>query len=223
MEHARPPAELSLDGGPATRSEAWRKWRKMFEVFLKASGVSSEAKEVQASLLVNLIGPAGYEVYTTFAYGDGESEDDINSLLNKFDKYFGTKPNITVRRFKFFTRNQEEGENIDQYVTALRVLSQQCEFGELHESLLRDKIVCGVRNNTVRDRLLRTDDLSLSKAVQICQAAEMSKEESLCIDGTSASVQVNAVQDGGVGAGGGSARGARGRFARRRRRPVSQR
>ncbi|CAG4932714.1 unnamed protein product [Parnassius apollo] len=150
MEYARPPAELSLKGGPAVRAEAWRQWRRLFEVFLKVSGVSKKPKEIQASLLVNLIGSA------------------------------------TVTRFKFFSRNQENGENIDQYVTALRVLSRKCDFGDLHESLLRDKIVCGIVNNTVRDRLLRTDDLRLSKAIQICQAAEISKEEILCIDGNEA-------------------------------------
>ncbi|XP_052756325.1 uncharacterized protein K02A2.6-like [Galleria mellonella] len=123
MEHARPPAELSLDGGPAARSEAWRKWRKMFEIFLKASGVSKEPKEVQA--------------------------------------------------------------------------------------MLRDRVVCGIIDNTVRDRLLRTDDLTLNKAIHICQAAEMSKEESLCIDRTPEVVQVNAVHDKSVARG---ARPARGSF-----------
>lgn len=62
MEHARPPAELSLEGGPAARAMAWRKWRQLFNVFLKASGVSKEPKEVQAGLLVNLIGSAGYDI-----------------------------------------------------------------------------------------------------------------------------------------------------------------
>lgn len=212
MEHARPPPELSLEGGPAARAMAWRKWRKLFNVFIKASGVSKEPKEVQAGLLVNLIGSAGYEAYTTFRFEDGESEDDVNCVLKKFDKYFDVKPNITVARFKFFTRNQEEGENIDQYVTALRVASQHCEFADLHESLIRDRIVCGIIDNTVRDRLLRAEELTLAKAIQICQAAEITKEESKCIDGTSQSVQVDAV-DGGGARGRRSARGWRGRGA----------
>ncbi|CAG5019291.1 unnamed protein product [Parnassius apollo] len=202
MEHARPPAELSLESGPK-RAEAWRQWRQLFEVFLKASGVSEEPKEIQATLLVYLIGSAGYEVFATFTFEEGESEDDINCVLKKFDSYFGTEPNITVTRFKFFSRNQESGENIDQYVPALRVLSWQCDFGDLHESLLRDKIVCGIVNNTVRDRLLRTDDLTLSTAIQICQAAEITKEEILCIDGNEAeSGQVDAVQGNRRGANG---------------------
>lgn len=210
MEHARPPAELVLEGGPAARSEAWRKWKKLFELFIKASGVSKEPKEVQASLLVNLIGPAGYDVFITFTYEKGESEDDIHCVLKKIDSYFGGKPNITVRRYKFFSRNQEEGENIDQYLTALRIISQQCEFGGLEESLLRDKIVCGIRNNTVRDRLLRTDDLTLPKAMQICQAAEISNEESQCIGGPSEVLEVNEVR-GNRDAG---ARYAKGRWRR---------
>ncbi|XP_072948719.1 uncharacterized protein [Epargyreus clarus] len=212
MEHARPPAELSLEGGPTARSELWRQWRKLFEVFLKAAGVSKEPKEVQASLLVNLIGPAEYEVYATFTFGENESEDDIKCILQKFDKYFGAKSNITVRRYKFFTRNQEDQENIDQYVTALRLLSQQCEFGDSHENLIRNKIVCGIVNNKVRDRLLRTDELTLSKAIQICQAAEITKEESVCIDGGLEEVQVNAVSRlrDGVWASGRRARGCRG-------------
>lgn len=218
MEHARPPAELVLEGGPATRSDAWRKWKKLFNVFLKASGVSKEPKEVQASLLVNLVGPAGYEIFTTFTYSEGESEDDIGCLLKKYDAHFGTKPNITVSRYKFFTRSQEEGENIDQYVTALRVLSQSCEFGDLHESLIRDKIVCGITSNKVRDRLLRTDELTLARAIQICQAAEMSQEESRCIDGASEEMQVNAVrgQAGSSNAARGGSRRSTGRRGARR-------
>lgn len=223
MEHARPPAELSLDGGPAARAESWRQWRKLFEVFLKASGVSKEPKEIQASLLVNLIGSAGYEVYTTFMFQDGETEDDIDCVLKKFDNYFGTKPNITVTRYKFFSRNQVDGENIDQYVTALRLLSKQCDFDNLQESLLRDRIVCGIVNNTVRDRLLRTEDLTLSKAIQICQAAEISKEERVCIDGKSSEeVEVNAMSERGArGRRGRGGRGWRGAGAGRPRAPAA--
>ncbi|CAG4941194.1 unnamed protein product [Parnassius apollo] len=53
----------------------------------------------------------------------------------------------------------------------------------------------------VRDPLLRTDDLTLSKAKQICQAAEISKEESMCINGKEAeSSQVDKVQGDSRGA-----------------------
>lgn len=83
MEHANTSAELLLEDGPVAESESWRKWRKLFEVFVKAFGVSKEAKAVQASLLVNLIVPAGYEVYTTFTFEGKEFENDIDCIFVK--------------------------------------------------------------------------------------------------------------------------------------------
>lgn len=193
MEHARPPAELVLEGGPANRADTWRKWLKQFKVFLKASGVYKEAKDVQASLLINLIGADGYDIYSTFKIKAEGQDDDIDVLIQKFNEHFGTKTNTTMARFRFFTRNQMEGENIDAYVTALRLLCQHCEFEHLEGGLIRDRIVCGVTDTGVRDRLLRTDELTLEKAVKICQASEVSSEENRHIEKTKSKEQSGAI------------------------------
>ncbi|XP_059052349.1 uncharacterized protein K02A2.6-like [Achroia grisella] len=183
MEHARPPAELCLEGGPSNRADTWRKWLRQFRVFLKASGVHKEASDVQASLLINLVGSEGYDIYTTFKFNSEDEKENIEKVIEKFDNHFGTKTNTTMVRFKFFTRCQEVGESIDDYVTALKLLSQRCEFEQLEDSLLRDRIVCGIIDIPVRDRLLRTDDLTLEKAIKICQANEMSNDGEKQIEG----------------------------------------
>ena len=36
----------------------------------------------------------------------------------------------------------------------LRKLVRNCQFGELHDSLIRDRIVCGIRISEARKRLL---------------------------------------------------------------------
>lgn len=186
MEHARPPAELNMDGGPISRAEAWRRWRQQFTLFIKASGVHSESSAVQASLLVNLIGVDGFDIYQTFIFEKEGDRDDVNILLKKFDNYFGTKVNVTLLRYKFFTRNQEAGETMQQYVTALRLLSKNCKFDKLEDELIKDRIVCGVHNGKIRDRLLRCDDLDLDKAIQICQAEEVSRESGQQMGGNGA-------------------------------------
>ncbi|XP_073965610.1 uncharacterized protein [Choristoneura fumiferana] len=206
MEHARPPPELNMDGGPVSRADAWKRWRQQFNLFVKASGVNTETAGVQASLLVNLIGPEGFDVYQTFTFGSDKEKDDVNVIIKKFDAYFGAKVNITLVRYKFFTRNQEDGESIQTYLTALRLLSKDCEFGTLQEELIKDRIVCGVRNPTIRDRLLRSDDLNLDKAIKLCQAEEVSQESGrqLCVSGEcSSAVQVHGVERRSRGRGGG--------------------
>lgn len=74
-------------------------------------------------------------------------------------------------------RNQQTGENIDAYVTDLKNKASLCEFDALKDSLIKDRIVCGVRSDEVRARLLRVPDLSLEKAIDICRAAETSETQ----------------------------------------------
>ena len=51
-------------------------------------------------------------------------------------------------------------------------LAETCEVGTLKDDLIRNKVVCGVRENTIRRRLLQESGLSLSKCVDIFRANE---------------------------------------------------
>ena len=57
-------------------------------------------------------------------------------------------------------------------MSSIRVLSQACNYGTLNDSLLRDKIVCGITKETTRKKLLADPKLTLDKAVNICRADE---------------------------------------------------
>ena len=55
--------------------------------------------------------------------------------------------------------------------------AKTCEFQTLRDSLIKDRIVLGIISQRVRERLLREDDLTLQKAMQICQAAEATERQ----------------------------------------------
>ena len=78
----------------------------------------------------------------------------------------------------FFSRNQENGESIDHYVTVLKTLSDTCEFGNLKESLIRDRLVFGILDNSVRERLLRDPELTLQTAIELrVRSAELTNAQ----------------------------------------------
>ena len=79
-------------------------------------------------------------------------------------------------------RSQKEGENIDQYVTELKNLAATCEYRDLRDELIRDRIVIGIKNNAVRGRLLREADLTLSRTIEMCRADEASKIQIKSLD-----------------------------------------
>ena len=68
-------------------------------------------------------------------------------------------------------------ESVDQYVTELRLLAKNCCFGELQEELIRDRIICGIKADSLQARMLREDDLTLDKAISICKADEESRKQ----------------------------------------------
>jgi len=72
----------------------------------------------------------------------------------------------------FNTHNQHSDETIDQYVTDLRKKAQMCEFHNLKDGLIHDRIVCGIKCDKIRSRLLKEPELTLQKAVDICRAHE---------------------------------------------------
>ena len=96
--------------------------------------------------------------------------------MEKFEAYCKPRKNITLVRHYFFTYRQSEGQLFDAFVTELKKRSSQCEFATLQDSLIPDMIVVGVLSNSLRERLLRIDNLSLEDAIKLGQAAEATKK-----------------------------------------------
>lgn len=55
--------------------------------------------------------------------------------------------------------------------------ARDCEFEHLTDSLIRDRIMCGITDDQVRGCLLREPDLMLNKAIDICRASELSQSQ----------------------------------------------
>ena len=123
-----------------------------------------------------MAGSEALEVYNTFQW-DADVDDDnkkVDKIMEKFERYCNPRKNPTFDRHSFFfSRNQREGESIDAYVTDLRNKASRCEFAELKDRLIRDRVVCGV-NDTLTARHLREAELSPETCIDICRAAEIS-------------------------------------------------
>ncbi|UYV78128.1 hypothetical protein LAZ67_16000203, partial [Cordylochernes scorpioides] len=84
--------------------------------------------------------------------------------------HFCPKPNVIVQRYHFNKRNQGT-ESVSAYVAELRKLSENCEFIDLDDRL-RDRLVCGLRNEFLVKRLLSEKDLTFEKAVNLALCDE---------------------------------------------------
>lgn len=186
-KNLHPPEKLLLSGN---LKENFRKFKQQFMIYLTAAGITGSTEDVKCATLLHVIGPDAIEIFNTFRWdqeGDTEGDDKkLDKILSKFEKYCSPKSNLTYERHQFNIRNQNEGESIDSYVTDLKILSKTCEFGDLTDSLIKDRIVGGVLKDSVRSRLLRETDLTLQKAIDICRASETATQQMKAMQSSSA-------------------------------------
>ena len=95
--------------------------------------------------------------------------------MEKFELFCNPRKNTIYERYVFFSRNPDSGESIDHYVTVLKNLADTCEFGTLKELLIHDGIVFGIRDSSVRERLLRDAKLTLESATEKVRSAELTQ------------------------------------------------
>ena len=85
---------------------------------------------------------------------------------------------MPFERYKFNKRTRESGESYEQYKTTLRKLSEACEFDTITPNeILRDRLIFGIHDTKVRERLLHETNLTLMKTDDICRAAESMSEQ----------------------------------------------
>ena len=168
----KPPGELILDKNATTN---WTTWIRSFEYYCVASGVSSKAERVQCCLFLHVAGPEAQKVYANMDV-DPSERDKIVPLTRQFKEYCMGKANITVTRYRFNNNNQR-GETISAYINELKDQVKYCEYEHMEESLLRDRIINGVKSNKLRNKLLQTAELDLAKCINICELSEFDAQQ----------------------------------------------
>jgi len=93
-------------------------------------------------------------------------------LLVTLDGHFSPKPSEILCRFKFNKRDQMQSETIAEFVAQLRKLSENCNFGTQLDFMLRDRLVCGIRDEDIQRKLLCDPTLTLTTAMDIALAGE---------------------------------------------------
>lgn len=143
-----------------------------FELFIDAVGGENDERKLARWLM--LAGRGALDVYKTF---DLKSEEKLQyeAVMARFDQHFSPWRTEAFQRYIFRHRRQKESESIEQFVMDLRLKSQGCNFGSECDAMIRDQIVFGIQDDRTRMLLLKEPELTLLKAIRICQASQRSK------------------------------------------------
>ena len=176
MEGIRPPGSINFDGNNV--ADAWEKFYEQFEWYLCAIGLDEASDMRKISLFLNVAGAEAQRIFGTFTFVEGTDDPKkYADVINKFTNFCMPKKNLVYERYVFNICVQKEGQNVDSYVTELRHKAQTCDYGELKDSLIRDRIVVGINSTQLKEKMLQDKDLSLESAISRCKSAEMTQRQ----------------------------------------------
>ena len=173
MEKFLKPSRLDLDPRSKDCSKLWNHWKKTLDNFF-SSFDTSPTDDVKLCALVNFVSPE--------VYGYISNSKDFKEAIKALEDLYIKPKNETFNRHCLLTRQQHEGESIDEYKHVLESLANECEFKDItglnyRDAYVRDAFICGIKSPDIRQRLLE-EDLVLEKSFEKARSYELAARNS---------------------------------------------
>lgn len=98
----------------------------------------------------------------------------LESIQNKFRTYCKSyRNNNLYHSYRFFTRNQLKDESFKDYYKNICDLAKPCDFNSNDiERLIRDKVVAGLNNSDLREKVFMKGYQDLQDIVRFCMTTD---------------------------------------------------
>jgi len=165
------------------RPDTWARWKRRYEQFHMAAGLADEDELRQVNTLLYCLGPEAEDVLASTNISS-EERQKYSSVLKKLDEFFQVRKNTIFERARFNRRDQLDGESADEYIAVLHSLAEDCEYGALKGELIRDRLVVGIRDTALSQKLQLDPLLTLDKAQKSIRQNEAVKSQQAALHET---------------------------------------
>ena len=121
MAGIMPPGKLVTTGNVA---DNWKVWKQMWSNYMVIAQLEMKPPPYKVALFLHCIGVDTLKIFNSFQFDSTDDKNDLAKIIQKFDGFTIGELNETFERYTFNSRNQQENESIDTYVTALRTLTK---------------------------------------------------------------------------------------------------
>jgi hypothetical protein len=148
----------------------WSRWLQRFERYRIISGLCKKSQADQVATMFYAIGDKSEDLIKTLDID--EQKDSYARITKKISEFYDQKINIIAETARFNKRCQREGEPVEDFIHDLHHIAERCNYGNLREELIRDRIVVGVCDDRLSEKLQSQSKLTLAEAIRISRQAE---------------------------------------------------
>ncbi|XP_021378372.1 uncharacterized protein K02A2.6-like [Mizuhopecten yessoensis] len=164
-----------IDAFDDSQGETWEHYTERLGQYFVANGIGNEEpgdKEKRRAILLSVCRAKVYTLMSDLSAPTKPSEKTYEDLVVLVKEHSAPKPSEIEQRYKFHNRFRKTGESVSQYIAALRNLSEHCNFGGTLETMIRDRLVCGINEDRIQRRLLSEGELTFTKSYEIAISME---------------------------------------------------
>ena len=141
----------------------WPKWKCRFEQYCLASRLAGRDEKRQVSTFLYCLAEDAEDVLDTKRISSGD-KNKCDKVVEAFDNYFKVCKNIIFERARFNKRNQFLNESVEQFITEIHRMVENCEFGGMKDELICDRLVVGIHGESLSEHLQMEAELTLDRA-----------------------------------------------------------
>ena len=155
-----------------SKAEEWSQYQMRLEYYLQANGVTDADKK--KAVLITVVGRDNFKLMRSLIQPAEPKDKTFKQLVECMQKHFEPKPSESMQRLKFHSRSRRQGETVAAFVSELRAIAKDCNFGskEQLEVMLRDRMVCGIANEKIQTKLLAEKNLTYETALSLSLSME---------------------------------------------------
>ena len=154
----------------------WKTFQQSWEYYVIATELTGKDNVVQAAALCSIMGQDCIKVMNSLTTLSADDKKKPEEILKRLGEHFIPKRHVLFERTKFQACTQTEHESVDQYVVRLRQLAETCEYDDLTDGLIRDRLCSGTRDHKTADRLINERPVpDLARCVESLRSSEMSR------------------------------------------------
>ena len=146
-------------------------------------------EDKKVALLITFIGAEVYQILKNLISPAKPSEKKYEELKQVMLSHFTPEKLIIAERYKFYKCVQKETQNIQSFFMEIKKLAVTCNFGIFLQEALRDKFICGLKNENIQRRLLTENNISLEEAYKKALGLESAEIEQKEVREASSSTQ----------------------------------
>ena len=106
-----------------------------------------------------------------------EEKQTYAFVIAKFDSFFKVRKIVIFEQAHFNSWCQKDSESVEQFITSLYQLVEDCEYRKIKDQMVHDCLVVGLHDLVLSQWLQMDMDLTLEKAKMLSRQREAIREQ----------------------------------------------